>query len=434
MKKRIIVCFDGTGNTFEPTSLSDHYPSNVLKLARMIAPIERQGKDDIHQVVLYLPGVGTSGTYDRCINGITGHGVELKLLMAYQFITDNYNFEDRDDVYLFGFSRGAFAARLLAGFLDVVKVIPKERMYDFGRIYESYKQLAVGDKMQPEDEKEFGSNFELLSERHRNEPRIIPVLFLGVWDTVTTVSSAAQEVTVKKGLKEKFDLRRYLVEKSDEERIGHPAINTLPRYVSYAYQALALHEIRSDFLPSLWEKSNGGAVVQTWFPGSHSDIGGGYANSDLSSITLEWMIARARQHKLYFNGLLHTGAATASAPRFLTPINESWHHGIWNERQKQERTIGKALGEFRHLSVEARLTCKPDPEYILDHQAKLKRIDAASLELEEESKSNFQDQDSVEKEVAAYKSHLESQAFAAAEESHQRRIKLLDKLLGKRRN
>lgn len=300
--KRIIVCCDGTGNTLEPASRrGKDYPTNVLRLARLIPPCD---PNDITQVILYLPGVGTSGVFDRAINGIRGRGVELKLLIAYQFITDNYL--PGDDLFIFGFSRGAFTARLLVDFLHVVKVIPKAQMRDFDRIYAAYKRYLKGPKYQLlRDINQYGSFFEKLSEREQEgEQKIfkhIPVRFLGVWDTVTTLSGAVEEAAVptpKKLWQRMKDfpitVLQYLKDRSDEERLGFKSIAIVPGIVTEACQALALHEIRTKFPPALWTAAAPRTrVTQTWFPGAHSDIGGGYHDSDLSDMTLEWMIDRA---------------------------------------------------------------------------------------------------------------------------------------------
>jgi len=376
VSKRIIVCCDGTGNTLEPAGRrGKDFPTNVLRLARLIHPYDPRGQVTIQQVMLYLPGVGISGVFDRCMNGIRGRGVELKVLIAYQFITDNY--VAGDDLFIFGFSRGAFTARLLVDFLNTVKVIPKAKMREFDRIYADYKRSLTGRRL-PRDVDEYGVIFEKLSEREQEVIKHIPVRFLGVWDTVTTLSGAVEEAAVPTTRKIRDRIKdfpitviQWLKDRSDEERLGFGSIAIVPGIVTEACQALALHEIRTKFPPALWTRAarQETHVTQTWFAGAHSDIGGGYEDSNLSDMTLEWMIARAGRHGLYVdvNRLPEIGPRVPKdLPRFLRPIHESCYDKVfdWIQFSVRKRTFGRTLNEYRHASVDARVQyAKPFPRY-----------------------------------------------------------------------
>src|SRR5215207_7052882 len=108
MGKRLVLCFDGTWNAADDGGDE----TNVVKLSRAIPG---RGPDGTLQIVLYLRGVGTGGLNDRVVGGAVGEGGESNLRSGYMFIAQNYAPED--EIFLFGFSRGAFTARSLSGFI-----------------------------------------------------------------------------------------------------------------------------------------------------------------------------------------------------------------------------------------------------------------------------------------------------------------------------
>jgi len=354
--RRIIVCCDGTNNAPEMMNPDKYFPTNVIKLARGIKQIAKKG--DVDQIVLYLRGVGTEGGVRGLIARATGYDVELNVYQAYQFITDNYQRDDH--VFLFGFSRGAYSVRLLAGFIDAVKVIPKHRMHEFADIYECYKSRN----------NKYGEDFSGLSQRSPGpdgEVMTIPIWFLGVWDTVTTTG---------------------LPDEEDEKKIGHPLIDAVPSNVHYAYQALALHELRKLFKPRVWtaRRNEGSIVEQTWFPGAHSDVGGGYKEHELSNIALEWMVDRASEGGgLEFKDDFFKKIGPIpppSLPRFFSQVTESIRKGWVYEKQVRRKCQG--IFQFKHRSVDARLACTWTYE---DHQKEFKEVDERTdLKLMEDGK------------------------------------------------
>lgn len=128
-RRRIVVCSDGTWNRPEKNPEKD-FPTNVLRLARAIKPI---GADRIHQQVFYDWGVGSY--YDASIGGATGRGVHKNIMDGYRYIVQNYSPED--ELFLFGFSRGAYTIRCLCGLINncgIIKrpdaaLIQSERMF-----------------------------------------------------------------------------------------------------------------------------------------------------------------------------------------------------------------------------------------------------------------------------------------------------------------
>lgn len=196
---------------------------------------------------------------NRLIDGATGLGINDKIIQGYQFIMQN--FTALDNIYLFGFSRGAYTARYIADFIahmGLLKLIGSETAtQQFQRVnnyFNQYKQLR-------------NSNTLTIDTNIAVECKI---QIIGVWDTVGEL-----------GIPLSFfnDLDKKLYEFRD---------NILHNNVLSGYQALAIDEKRADFQPCLWSPRDG--VEQIWFAGSHCDIGGGYITCGLSDITLEWMV------------------------------------------------------------------------------------------------------------------------------------------------
>jgi uncharacterized protein (DUF2235 family) len=276
MAKNIVVCLDGTWN--QPEKLNGHRaPTNVLKFMRALLPTGPRGRC---QVVFYDPGVGTTGSViDRITGGVFGVGLSQNVLDGYGFIANNYDAGEDDgapdDIFLFGFSRGAFTARSLAGMLGAVGLLEKRQMNRLPEAFDIYRT-------KPDDR-----------ERHRsyglvNETRKVTIKCIGVWDTVGALGIP---VTWLKWL----GCRRYCFHNVE-----------LGSNVRYAYHALAIDEHRKPFAATIWKRPSDQpkhqqVVEQVWFAGSHSNIGGGYRNSGLSDIALQWMIEKAEACGLSFD-------------------------------------------------------------------------------------------------------------------------------------
>jgi uncharacterized protein (DUF2235 family) len=296
-KKRLVVCFDGTWNAAD----SERAETNVARLARAVRA--NSGGDGIPQLCLYLRGVGTSGSeLERLIAGATGEGIEDIIRSAYMFLAQNYvpdRVEDgkaieADEIFLFGFSRGAFAARSLAGWLGSTGLLKRQSLTHLPTAWKYYRNTP---KRSPEDflKRNKAKNIDT----HKG----ITVNFLGVWDTVGALGIP---VGVLGALSQEF----------------HGFHNTEPsRIVRFGAHALAIDEFRDPFVPTLWTGSvpPGAIIEQVWFAGSHADVGGGYASRKLADIPLRWMIDRAKSQGLQVDeeapGLLPTlGEAEPRAP------------------------------------------------------------------------------------------------------------------------
>jgi uncharacterized protein (DUF2235 family) len=285
MAKNIVICCDGTGNEIEANL------SNVLKLFRIV----RKNTD---QIVYYDPGIGTISNSDpwsrlksnfRGVLGLaTGYGLDENLLDAYRCLIETY--EEGDQVYLFGFSRGAYTVRVLAGFLRLIGLLAPAQKNLSEYALTAYKKAAE------ENDFEIAWRFERIASTRR-----VPIRFIGVWDTVSSV----------------------LVPRPD--RLYVPSLQLLAytrtnSYVKVFRQAVAIDERRRIFRLNRWtEPQNYNLnpfdpssaepqdIKQVWFSGVHTDIGGGYpeAESGPAKYPLGWMIDEAVPHGLQISKTMY---------------------------------------------------------------------------------------------------------------------------------
>jgi uncharacterized protein (DUF2235 family) len=281
MPKNIVICCDGTGNEINVNL------SNVLKLFRVL----RKNED---QLVFYDPGVGTISSSDPwsrlksnalgVLGLATGYGLDENVLDAYRFLVDTYI--DGDGIFMFGFSRGAYTIRVLAGFLRLVGLVqpPQRNLCEYGLT--AYKRAAE------KNDFEIAWRFERVAATRR-----VPIRFMGVWDTVSSV----------------------IVPRPD--RLYVPSLQELPytrtnSYVEVFRQAIAIDEQRRMFRINRWAEPQeyspnpfdpDGAkpqdIKQVWFSGVHADIGGGYPEieSGPAKYPLGWLIDEAAQYGLQIN-------------------------------------------------------------------------------------------------------------------------------------
>jgi len=251
--KRIIVCSDGTWNVPDPTDGSK--PTNVAKIRKAILPV---ASDGVEQLVFYDPGIGSNGFFDWLVPGHTGIGLWRKVLNGYSFIAENW--APGDEVYLFGFSRGAYTVRCLAGFLGLAGLLEESELPAAWRAFEREQWSAP--------------------------KRPLPIQLVGVWDTV---DSLGLPVPVLR------ELTRPRLRLHDGE---------LGQHVANGFQAMAIDEIRSAFVPMLWsnDPAPGQRIEQVWFSGVHADCGGGYSEDSLADLALNWMLRRAEECGLEFDG------------------------------------------------------------------------------------------------------------------------------------
>ena len=265
--KRLVICADGTWNAPEKVGGKESTSTNVLKIMRAIKSVSSAG---IPQIRYYCQGVGTGNIFDKIKGGAFGKGLSANVVECYRFLANNYN--DGDEIYIFGFSRGAFTARSLAGFIGAIGLVHPRHL---GKLPDGWAYY----RMRPADRHSRTAQQLLkpLGDRLLN----VPVKCIGVWDTVGAL-----------GIPVKF-LNGYRA--SDFQ--FHDT--NLGMDVEVALHAVSIDERRKNFSPTLWntnETPSNRIIEQVYFPGVHSNVGGGYPDQGLSDCALEWMIGRLRHY------------------------------------------------------------------------------------------------------------------------------------------
>ncbi|HEY7776604.1 MAG TPA: DUF2235 domain-containing protein [Kineobactrum sp.] len=262
--KHIVICADGTWN--DPESEN---PTNVLRIARALSPLAAGGHK---QVVFYDWGAGSY--YARVSGGTSGLGMMKNIQDGYRFIVQNYKPGDR--LFLFGFSRGAYTVRCLAGMLNNCGILKREQA---GRIPEAF------DLYKRRNAKPGSEAAQQWRQAHAVEGRRALVDFIGVWDTVRALGIPT----------------RVLAFAEEKDLFFDPVLGS---NVQVARHAVAIDEERADFEPTLWLPSDSVDLQQVWFAGVHADVGGGYAPDNtgalLSDIPLAWMAREAELVGLTF--------------------------------------------------------------------------------------------------------------------------------------
>ena len=286
--KRLILCEDGTWLNSDNGSLKGALaiPSNITRLSRAIKSVSADG---IPQVVYYHYGIGAgNGVFDR-LQGFGGGGLNELIREGYQFVATNYT--PGDEIFIFGFSRGAFTGRSIAGLIDQIGLLTNEGLPYLSEIFRDVRHMHDRGYQpkhpdEPFPDKPSAMDPEYTSElRRRGLTKVqIPIKVVGVFDTVGALGVPKIGWLTRLGLQSNSmrDLAFYDTALSD--------------CIEYAFQALSLDERRYSFQPTLWEKMEGNTTTlrQVWFPGAHSNIGGGYNDQQIATITLAWMVAQCQ--------------------------------------------------------------------------------------------------------------------------------------------
>lgn len=290
-RKRLIVACDGTWldsdngfkrDSYLPFSTSGNLavPSNVTRIVRALNPIT---SDDIPQITYYQAGIGSANNwFNHYWGGTTGAGISEHVREAYAFIAENY--VKGDEIFFLGFSRGAFTARSIAGFIATVGLLTRRGMDSFYPIFMDWEnQVKPNYKSQwptlPFPNKpniRDPSYFKRLASLELALPKIPAIKAVGVWETVGALG--VPQVLWPHPMDYSF------------------TDNEVATNVEYAFQALALDEQRSPYQPTVWEQPKTPnrlkKLKQTWFSGSHTNVGGGYPDAGNANITLAWMISQ----------------------------------------------------------------------------------------------------------------------------------------------
>ncbi|MCK8495144.1 DUF2235 domain-containing protein [Spirosoma sp. RP8] len=302
MSKKIIVCSDGTWNDPEQLDRGSLVPTNVVKIARALALAKAPDQKDI----FYDMGVGTGKGFDRWLGGLTGAGLLHNIFQCYQFIAERY--QPGDKIYLFGFSRGAYTVRSVAGLigkfgLDKSLTMPEllSRHTDKPPITTEQNRPAAQSARKADESsqhlnelrdaylklKENPDSNSVEHYRSTHDCYDVTIEMLGVWDTVGSLGIPLL-------------LPRQLMSEATQKWISDTLLGkyrfldvSLNSRIKAAYHALSIDENRRPFSPTLWSHSDTQVVRQVWFPGIHSNVGGGYADTGLSDNALLWMVAQA---------------------------------------------------------------------------------------------------------------------------------------------
>ena len=315
--KRLVVCCDGTWNSPE-----QHHVTNVVRSARAVLPTDGQG---VSQVVFYDWGIGSYG--NRIRGGMLGVGMDKNIQDAYRFLVHNHS--DGDEIFLFGFSRGAYTARSLAGFIRNAGLLKKIHADLIPTAYRMYRGRA-------------GPDAPRAVEFRRRHSREVRIRFVGVWDTVGALGVPSRIFEAMGGN------RRYSFHDT-----------SLSRIIEHACHAVAIDEKRIDFEPTLWKRlpNAGETIEEQWLAGVHCDVGGGNADAGLADVALDWMWSRAATQGLAFDDDYRNAMVR---PNPSGRIHRSWT-GMYRVKGRHVRRIGESLPglESVHSSVRERYLNMP---------------------------------------------------------------------------
>ncbi len=287
MFKRLIVACDGTWNNADDGMKNGmlQIPSNITRISRAIKTISQDG---IPQIVCYHQGLGTEGgTVSRFVSGTIGKWLGDDVRETYSFLANNYH--PGDEIFLLGFSRGAFTARCVGGLIAEIGLLTKKGLNSLPDVYEDVTHRSDPNYVSKQPDIPFPRKPSADDPRYARElerrglTRLdIPIKAIGVWDTVGALGIPRIGLLQRVGLQ------------TNQSKHTSFHDTKLSNCVENAFQALALDETRASFSPSVWEKPEGNKTTlrQVWFPGVHSNIGGGYDDQELSNITLAWMMSQ----------------------------------------------------------------------------------------------------------------------------------------------
>jgi uncharacterized protein (DUF2235 family) len=293
MVTRLVLCFDGTWDRPDNnTDVATRIESNVCRFYESVTQGTLQ--DGSRQVAWYDTGVGTNW-YDRVAGGAFGFGLDQKIQDGYRWLASQYPAPDSGDyeVFIVGFSRGAYTARSLVGMIRNVGLLSPENSHRVGDAYALYRNR---------DESADTTAAEQFRSRYSRD---IKIKFLGVWDTVGALGIPLPEL-------QWLNAKEYAFHDTE-----------LSWIVENAAHAVAIDEHRFDYQVALWDPvpKAGQTVEQRWFVGAHADVGGGYDSRKLSDITLNWMQAKAITAELVID---RTEIPTIRNDNCTDPIHDSY--------------------------------------------------------------------------------------------------------------
>ncbi|KAK1845285.1 hypothetical protein CCHR01_12088 [Colletotrichum chrysophilum] len=400
-KKRLVICCDGTWNN---SNQKGNISTNV---ARLSAAVAHKCCTGMPQIVFYHRGAGTEESkVAQALGGVLGKGIIQDVADVYRFICDNYN--PGDELVIVGFSRGAFTARSVSGMVCNIGLLNRVGLANFGDIFHDYqnfpnwrpgtkfniedhlagftltnyerlerfrtkdnrKDHATLQKELDEDKQKFfdritkckkqdvdGMDLITMAQKYRDflekhqmilcertlqerdgktdwyfAPVVVTIQAVGVWDTVGSLGWP------------KMPWEKIRTDRSADE-LRFASLDVHPN-VEHAFHALALDEWRTAFSPTLWGKRGNTTthLRQVWFPGSHSNVGGGFEDQQIATIALAWMADQLASVGVEFSTpemkrIFYTldpsvearewGKGRISSPSATTTIPDKAYNALW---------------------------------------------------------------------------------------------------------
>jgi uncharacterized protein (DUF2235 family) len=295
-KKRLALFLDGTWN-------EDNDNTNVWRLRSLFAPASADGCE---QRAYYSTGLGTKFG-EKVRGGMFGSGIDTAITSAYEWLMQNY--APGDEIFIFGFSRGAYTARSLSGFVSKCGLLRHGAPLGVKQLFTRYRRSGAKTVRALIAGERGGDEFRFEEEWMLKYAQPVPIKFIGVFDTVGALGVP-------------FPIyRRFKGE-------AYPFLNTGLRLTNeYAFHALAVDEHRKAFMPTLW--TNEGAIhatprpiertEQRWFVGAHANVGGGCFDDSLAQLPLKWLERKAAAAGLAFRDEFAEDLNAA-----MTPISDSY--------------------------------------------------------------------------------------------------------------
>lgn len=311
--KRLVLFLDGTWN-------SVHSNTNVWRMRALCAA---RGSDGKRQQVYYSIGV------NGFLGGVFGQGLDENIRLAYEWLVENYN--PGDEIFIFGFSRGAYTARSLAGLVAIEGILQPGSPIGIAELFERHKAggLSIW-RLEEVLNEGIPYDFTLQDKWLLKYSRPAKVNVVGVWDTVGSLGWEKGNIP-------------------GVSRSTFAYLQTgLRIHILNAYHALAIDEHRQDFSPTLWDVRHPtpakprplSSVEQRWFVGAHANVGGGYPTDLLAQAPLRWMMQKAEMHGLTFRADVELDGDILAAP--IADSHSEFAYGLYAVfSSKLNRVMGR---------------------------------------------------------------------------------------------
>lgn len=336
--RHLVLCVDGTWND----------PSQKTNVWQLFTRLDGEAQalpasaDGIrqHQALhganldgLYIEGVGAGG--QRLLGGTLGVGLHDRVLDLY--VLASRLWRPGTQIWVFGFSRGAWAARSLAGFIAATGLLTAQQASAGDALAVANRRwLAFKGHDVPAEQKRFWDD--------AGQPQ--PIQLVGVWDTV-----GAMGIPFFNGLRS--------IDRFERQAFDFADLDLSPR-VAHGRHAMSIDETRFDFMPTPWNPRDG--IEQRWFPGVHADVGGGYPQRGLGDVSLAWMLGEVEA--LSGGGLLKPGAAADLKPDPHADRHEEATGLVWQLRPRRPRDVPdreNILHDGVRTRLQARTDWRPSP-------------------------------------------------------------------------